>query len=241
MIPALAFLFLTYVVAAVPFGLVLTTLYGGDADIREAGSGNIGATNVVRVYGWGLAAPVLALDVGKGLVPVLLAHLAFPELGTWWLGLTALVAFLGHCYPVYLAFHGGKGVATGAGAMLGVAPAPTAGAAVVWVGVLLLTGRSSLASLTATASLVGLALLLQPDAVGVAVVLALGILQSHVGNIRRLVAGDEKAILRPVRWGRGARQEAPDPAEVLALGPAGTLAPEPWRAAPPDPPAPPES
>ncbi|MCB9663932.1 MAG: glycerol-3-phosphate 1-O-acyltransferase PlsY [Alphaproteobacteria bacterium] len=229
MIPALAFLFLTYLAAAVPFGLVLTMLYGGEADIRQEGSGNIGATNVVRVYGWAMAAPVLALDVGKGLLPVLLARVAFPDLGTWWLGLTALVAFLGHVYPVYLAFHGGKGVATGAGAMLGLAPAPTAGAAVVWGLVLVVTGRSSLASLTATAALVGLALLLQPDALGVATVLALGILQSHVGNIRRLIAGDEQAILRPVRWGRSDRSAAPDPAEVLAMGPAGTAAPEAWR------------
>src|SRR5690606_36079791 len=121
---------------AVPVGVVVTTLFGGDEDVRREGSGNIGATNVARVHGWRLAVPVMILDVGKGLVPVLVAGWAWPGLlpgvELAWLTAVGLVAFLGHCYPIYLAFHGGKGVATGAGAILAIAPLPTLVAVATW-------------------------------------------------------------------------------------------------------------
>lgn len=222
---ALLFLAWTYAFAAVPFGLVLGTLFGEDVDLRVAGSGNIGATNVVRVHGWRLGAVALGLDVLKGLLPVLIARWAWPEAGVTWLGVVSLTAFLAHVYPIYLAFHGGKGVATGAGAMLGVAPGPTSVAVASWVLVLAVSGRSSVASLAATLVLVAAVSVWRPDVALVVLLLAAGIVQSHLPNLRRLVAGDEGAVVQPVRWGRPRR--APDPADLLEAPPAGGDGPVP--------------
>lgn len=226
MIAGLALLLLTWVGAGIPFGVVLTTLYGGDVDIRAAGSGNIGATNVARLYGWRIAGPVLALDMAKGLVPVLFARLAWPEAGVLWLGVVGLVAFLGHCSSVFLELRGGKGVATGAGALLGIVPVPTFAAILTWAGVLALTGRSSVAALVSSASLVLVVALFQPPALPVVALFALGIAFTHRSNIRRIVRGEESTILqplhpklRPVRWKRA---EEPGAADVLAQSPAGT-------------------
>jgi glycerol-3-phosphate acyltransferase PlsY len=228
---AVCFLFLTYLVAAVPFGLLVSTLFGaGDADIRREGSGNIGATNVARVYGWGLAGPVLALDVAKGLVPVLVADAGWPGGGVPWLAVVAGVAFVGHVYPVYLAFHGGKGVATGCGAMLALAPIPTVIAIGAWMVVLAISGKSSVASLSATTVLLVVVSLTSWALLPVVLLLALGIVSSHVDNIRRLLTGQEDAIIQPVRWGRSADLGGPDPARLLEEGPAGldTVVPAVW-------------
>ncbi len=217
----------TYVVAAVPFGVVLTTLWGNDTDLRATGSGNIGATNVARTHGWQIAAPVLALDMLKGLVPVAVASAAWPDLGLWWPAIVAAVAFIGHCWPVFLEFQGGKGVATGAGAMLALTPFATLGAVAVWVSVLALTGKSSLAALVAALSLAGLASWLDPQMFPVVALLCLGISITHLANIRRLVRGEEKQVVRPVRWNRG--QQAPT-ADVLDQSPAGSAGgPAAWR------------
>lgn len=208
----------TYLLAAVPYGLVLTTLFGGETDLRASGSGNIGATNVARTHGWKLAVPALLLDMGKGALPVLGATLLWPEV--WWLPATAgLVAFFAHCWPVYLEFHGGKGVATAAGVMLVLAPWPALGAVGVWLALLGATGRSSVAALTATVALVGLVAWLQPTLLLMAALLMAGIVIRHLTNIRRLVRGEEAAIVRPVRLGREAGQ--PMGAEVLEESPAG--------------------
>jgi acyl phosphate:glycerol-3-phosphate acyltransferase len=225
----LVLLALTYVGASIPFGVVVTTLYGGDTDIRGAGSGNIGATNVARVYDWRLATPVLALDLCKGFVPVLMAQLLWPDLGLWWAALVALVAFAGHCFSFFLEFRGGKGVATGAGAMLAVTPFPTLAAAAVWVSILALTGRSSVAALTATLSLAGFAWWLQPDVLPVVVALGAGVVFTHVANVRRLVRGEESQVIRPVRWGASAT-DGPSATELLEQGPAGNaVQPPQWR------------
>lgn len=223
----LAWVVLTYLVAAVPFGLVLTTLYGGEVDIRSSGSGNIGATNVARVYGWKLAAGALVLDVAKGAVFTGLARLLWPGVGLWFAGVVAATAFLAHCFSVYLEFRGGKGVATGAGGMLAIAPLPTLCSVAVWVVALKTTGRSSVAALLAASSLIGWSYWLDPAAMPVVLFLAAGITYTHVSNIRRLMAGEEAQIVRSVRWGR--RQEL-DPAALLEQGPAGsTVAPPVWR------------
>ena len=223
----LAWVVLTYLVAAVPFGLVLTTVYGGEVDIRSSGSGNIGATNVARVYGWKLGAASLLLDLLKGAVFTLGARLLWPELGIWWPALIAGVAFLAHVFSVYLEFRGGKGVATGAGGMLALSPLPTLLAVAIWGIVLRLTGRSSVAALVAAISLIGLCWWLDPAATWVVLLLAVGIAYTHTSNIRRLVAGEETQIVRPVRFGR---KKDVDPAELLEQGPSGSRdAPPAWR------------
>jgi glycerol-3-phosphate acyltransferase PlsY len=222
-----AFLLLTYLVAAIPFGLVVTTLYGDEADIRSSGSGNIGATNVARVYGWNMAGPVLALDMGKGFLPVLLATWAFGD-SLWFLGLVTLVAFLAHCYPVYLEFRGGKGVATAAGAMLALAPLPTLAAFALWGTLLAGTGRSSVASLGASTSLIGLVLWLDHDVWLIAACIGAGVAFTHIANVRRLVRGEEKAVIRPVRFGRKAATK-PIGADELEQGPAGGATASLWK------------
>jgi glycerol-3-phosphate acyltransferase PlsY len=168
---------------------------------------------------------VLVLDVGKGFLPVLGARLLWPELGTWWPALVAAVAFLGHCYPVYLEFRGGKGVATGAGAMLAVTPGPTLLAGLTWGAVLGLTGRSSVAALTACLALVGLVWWLHPWMLPVALVLGLGIAWTHLANIRRLLRGEEATVVQPVRWRRHPN-DGPTATDVLAQGPSGGAMPD---------------
>jgi glycerol-3-phosphate acyltransferase PlsY len=201
---SLAYLLLVYLIAAIPFVLILTTVWGNGVDLRMAGSGNIGATNVARVFGWRIAAATLLLDLSKGLLPVLLAPF-FGLDGMVWATVIAMVAFLGHCYPVYLEFRGGKGVATGAGGMLGIAPIPTAIAVGIWALLLAISGKSSVASLCAlTATLF----------------LAVGITLTHTPNIRRLVRGEESEVVRPVRLGnRGTTELTAE--EALSQGPGG--------------------
>lgn len=212
-----------------PFGLILTTLWGGDVDLRAAGSGNIGATNVARLYGWRLAAPALALDLLKGLLPSLLAMALWPDRGLWWPAMVGMTAFVGHCYPVFLEFRGGKGVATGAGVMLALAPMPTGLAVIAWLVLLAFTGRSSVAALGATATVVMVSAWLQPSVLVVAILLALAIALRHVSNIRRLVSGTEAEVIQPVRLGR--KKDAHMSAEeALVQGPGGTDASVPlWR------------
>jgi len=213
-----SFLLWTYAIAAIPFGLVITTLFADDRDLRDHGSGNIGATNVARVFGWRFAGPVLLLDIGKGALPVWTAELFWPDAGVAWLALVALTAFVGHCWSVYLEFQGGKGVATGAGALLVLSPPATGLAIATWVLTLALTGRSSVASLLAAIALVLSAALLDPHVLPAVLVLALGVATTHTANIRRLVRGEERQVVRPVRWNR---HPTPTPAELLRQGPAG--------------------
>ena len=216
---------LTYLVSALPFGLILTTLYGDSQDIRASGSGNIGATNVARVYGWRLALPVLFLDLGKGFLPTLGAAWFWPGYGLWWPGLIAATAFLGHCYSVYLEFRGGKGVATGAGGMLAISPVPTTLSILVWGVVVAVTGRSSVGALTAALSLLGFSFWLVPNTIPIVGLLALGIAFTHLSNLRRLVRGEEGQIVRPVRWGRSST----NPIDVIDQGPGGQAVGPLWR------------
>jgi len=212
------FLGWVYLAASVPFGLLLSTLWGRGEDVREAGSGNIGTTNVFRTQGRWVALAVLGLDLGKGLLAVLLARLVWPEGGIAWEAAAALTAFAGHCLPIYLAFRGGKGVATGAGAMIALAPVPAGFAVVTWGVLLALSGRSSIASLGAAAVLVVAVVFLRPDVLVAAGLIALGVGLTHTGNLRRLVEGTEAAVITPIRRGTVATF---DPHELLGRGPAG--------------------
>ena len=143
-------LLLGYALGSIPFGLLLARL-AGKGDIRQIGSGNIGATNVLRTGSKGLAALVLLLDLGKGLAAVLIARHVFGEADSMIAPVcfAALGAVLGHCFPVWLGFRGGKGVATNAGVCFGLALALGFAYAVVWIAMLALLRVSSLAGMSA--------------------------------------------------------------------------------------------
>jgi acyl phosphate:glycerol-3-phosphate acyltransferase len=187
--PTLALL-LGYALGSIPFGVILTRL-GGAGDLRQIGSGNIGATNVLRTGRKGLAAATLLLDLAKGAAAVLLAEALFP--GTAVLG--ALGAFVGHCYPVWLRFHGGKGVATLMGIVVALHwPAGLVYAA-VWLGLLALLRISSLAGMSAAASApVSAAFFGRIDLVLLLLALALIVIWKHRDNIARLMSGTEPRI-----------------------------------------------
>lgn len=180
-----------YVLGAVPFGLILTRA-AGLGDVRDIGSGNIGATNVLRTGNKRLAALTFALDALKGTAAVLLAN-------HWFGGAPAVIAglgaFLGHIYPVWLKFRGGKGVATYLGVILGLAPAAAAVFAGVWLAVAFLTRYSSLAALIA--SLVAPAALFvggNVELAAVAFLLTIILFWKHRANISRLMKGEETKI-----------------------------------------------
>lgn len=179
-----------YLLGSIPFGLLLTR-FAGAGDLRQVGSGNIGATNVLRTGRRGLAAATLLLDLAKGSVAVLLAEWLAPGLGV----LAAAGAFIGHCYPVWLRFRGGKGVATLMGVVLALHwPAGLVYAA-VWLGLLALIRISSVAGIAAAVSApVAAAFMNRFDLVLLLLALALIVLWKHGENIERLLAGTEPRI-----------------------------------------------
>ncbi len=183
---------LGYLLGSIPFGLLLTRA-AGLGDIRRIGSGNIGATNVLRTGRKGLAAATLALDAAKGAAAVLIGARIAGETGLLVAGLAAL---LGHMFPVWLRFRGGKGVATGVGVLLAAAPLPALGAAVVWLAVAVLSRRSSAGALAAcvAAPLLALALGSPAQVRLLALLAALLIAARHHANIRRLLVGTEPRI-----------------------------------------------
>lgn len=181
---------LGYALGSIPFGLLITRIAGA-GDLRSIGSGNIGATNVLRTGRKGLAAATLLLDLLKGLAAVLIAAHFWP--GFAWLG--ALGAFLGHCFPVWLGFKGGKGVATMAGLSFGLAWPVGLAYALTWIGLLLIVRISSIAGMTAAVIAPVAALLLgETQAAGVLAVIAAIVLFQHRENIGRLRAGTEPRV-----------------------------------------------
>jgi glycerol-3-phosphate acyltransferase PlsY len=183
---------LGYLLGSIPFGLILTRLAGGP-DLRSVGSGNIGATNVLRTGRKDLAAATLVLDALKATLACLTAALMFK---TEIAGLAgAAGAFLGHVYPVWLGFRGGKGVATFLGGLIG-ACLPAAGVfAIVWLGVAALTRYSSAAALTASVAAPVCALVVgQQEAALVFGALAILLWIKHSPNIARLMSGSETRI-----------------------------------------------
>jgi glycerol-3-phosphate acyltransferase PlsY len=177
-----------YLLGSIPFGLVLTRL-GGAGDIRDVGSGNIGATNVLRTGRKGLALATLAFDIAKGLLPAWLGHrLLGPDIAV----LAGLGAVLGHCFPVWLSFRGGKGVATAAGVMLGLTPLVVLPALVAFVAVFAATRIVSVASLIAALVAPAAAWWLgHAQAAELYLVFAVIVWLKHAGNIRRLLRGEE--------------------------------------------------
>lgn len=189
MIPLTALL--AYLLGSVPFGIVITRAMGL-GDLRRIGSGNIGATNVLRTGSKPAAFATLVCDVGKGAFAVILARQLLGDTA----GLVAGVgAFAGHCYPLYLGFRGGKGVATFLGTVLALAWPIGLAACATWLAVAILTRLSSLSALAAAAlsPLYAMVLGAEPFAAGLAIMAAFIFLR-HRGNIARLAAGTEPRI-----------------------------------------------
>jgi acyl phosphate:glycerol-3-phosphate acyltransferase len=182
---------LGYLAGSIPFGLLLTKA-AGLGDIRSIGSGNIGATNVLRTGNKALAAATLLLDVLKGFVPVLLAR---HYVGIEAAAIAGAGAFLGHLFPVWLKFKGGKGVATAIGVIAAVAPWIALAACGIWIAVAAVTRYSSLAALVATGLTPFIALIMgRWDAVALGILLGTLIFVKHEANIRRLLKGEEPKI-----------------------------------------------
>ncbi|MEC8425782.1 MAG: glycerol-3-phosphate 1-O-acyltransferase PlsY [Myxococcota bacterium] len=188
MLTALVALFLAYLVGSFPTGLVLAWTWR-DIDVRCHGSGNTGATNVGRIAGRRLGRVTLAIDAAKGLLPVVLSTAVFDD--TAISGAMVLAAVVGHCWSLFLGFRGGKGVATAAGALLGLAPGPGLVATVSWLIVVRTTRRASAAALVAAAVLPLLCALLSPHATWIALCVALLVGWQHRTNIERLLSGTE--------------------------------------------------
>ncbi len=181
---------LGYLLGSVPFGLILTRMFDA-GDIRQIGSGNIGATNVLRTGRKGLAAGTLLLDGAKGFLAVWLAWRWFPEVA----GFAALGAVLGHCFPLWLKFKGGKGVATTLGVSLGLAWPIGAAYAAVWLAMLAVTRISSLSGMAAAiAAPIAAALIGRVELVPVLAAIAVIVLILHRANIARLRAGTEPKV-----------------------------------------------
>jgi glycerol-3-phosphate acyltransferase PlsY len=184
---------LAYLLGAVPFGLVIARLLGL-GDLRQIGSGNIGATNVLRTGNKPAAAATLLLDAGKGAIAVLIARaLIGPDAAQ----VAGAAAFLGHCFPVYLGFKGGKGVATFLGTLLALAWPVGLAACGTWLVVAGALRISSLAALIAAATSPIWALVLgRGDAAALAAFLAVLVWIRHRANIARLLDGTEPRIGR---------------------------------------------
>ncbi|MBA1157177.1 glycerol-3-phosphate 1-O-acyltransferase PlsY [Microvirga mediterraneensis] len=179
-----------YLLGSIPFGLIFTRM-AGLGDVRKIGSGNIGATNVLRTGRKGLAAATLLGDALKGTVAVVVAA----QWGTQFAIVAALGAFLGHLFPVWLRFKGGKGVATFIGVLIGLKPLAALIFCLIWLGVAFVSKYSSLSALIASAATpVVLWLLGEPGMAGVAIILVALLWWKHSQNISRLLAGTEGKI-----------------------------------------------
>ena len=189
--PASALL-IGYLLGSIPFGVILTRVAGA-GDLRQIGSGNIGATNVLRTGRKGLAAATLLLDMLKGLAAVLIVERLFPGEGV----LAAAGAFVGHCYPVWLRFRGGKGVATLMGIVVALHWPIGVVYAVVWLALLAGLRISAVAGMAAAISApVAAALWGRFDLVMLLLALGLLVIWKHGDNIERLLAGTEPRIGR---------------------------------------------
>ena len=182
---------LGYLFGSIPFGLLLTR-WSGRGDIREVGSGNIGATNVLRTGSKPLAALTLVLDCLKGTAAILLARAIWPDTSGVFAGTGAM---LGHLYPVWLGFKGGKGVATFFGVLIAIMPLAAMVYAAVWILLLLTIRISSVAGMTAAISApITAAVRGDETYFPMLLGLALLVLWKHRENIRRLLAGSEPRI-----------------------------------------------
>jgi len=185
MLAVLCLILFAYLAGSVSFGLLIAHLQGRP-DLRQSGSGNIGATNVTRIMGKTAGILTLLGDGAKGLLPVIVAQ--------WWttspmvIAAVALAAVIGHMFPVYYGFRGGKGVATALGVFLPTLPLPLLGGLIVWLLVVVIWHYVSVGSILAaiTLPMLAAAMAYPPPLVGVALVVALLIVYKHRSNIQRL-------------------------------------------------------
>lgn len=188
--PYYAGFMLAYLLGSIPFGLLLTQI-AGLGDIRKIGSGNIGATNVLRTGNKPLALAVLLLDGGKGAVAVLIAWRFGPDMAVF----AAAGAVLGHCFPVWLKFRGGKGVATTLGVLLALDFPVGAIACLAWVAAAFLFRMSSLAALLAMAGApIAAQFLSAPQIRDATALIAVLVILRHWANIKRIASGEEPKI-----------------------------------------------
>jgi glycerol-3-phosphate acyltransferase PlsY len=187
---------LAYLLGSIPFGYLIVKL-GQGRDIREAGSGNIGAANVTREVGTAAGVATLLLDAAKGFAAVWIAA-RYTDQELTWMVIAAIAAMLGHMFPLWLRFRGGRGVATGAGVFLPICWPAVAGAIAIWAIVLVFWRYVSLASMAAAASLPLLVYLLYAPGHAPSRALSLGtslaailIIAKHRPNIERLLSGTE--------------------------------------------------
>ena len=188
------FVVVSYLLGSIPFGLLLTRWFSG-RDVRQAGSGNIGATNVARVAGKTIGAVVLLLDAGKGALPVYFAVQQFPsDLDLQ--ALVAFAAFAGHVFPVWLRFKGGKGVATAAGVSAVLMPIPMLVALIVFVALVAAFRVASIASLSSAfvLSLAAMVVKTPVEYVCLSIAMFLLMLFTHRGNISRLLKRTENRV-----------------------------------------------
>lgn len=180
-----------YLIGATPTSYLVGRARG--IDLRQHGSGNLGATNAYRVLGWKAATPIFIIDIAKGWFPTAFFPLWDGSASPTWALAYGFAAIVGHVYSVYVGFRGGKGVATGAGVFLALAPWAVLAGLVAWAAIVLLTGYVSLASITAALLLPVLVLVLQGASTVFWLALALGafVIYAHRGNIGRLRRGEE--------------------------------------------------
>jgi len=195
---AVLWLLASYFVGAIPTSYLLSRLFAG-IDLRQHGSGNLGATNLYRVLGWKYAIPAALVDIAKGVIPVLVFAPQVSDSQLFALG-CGVAALLGHVFSVFVGFKGGKGVATAAGVMLGLAPLALTVAAVVWALLVKLTGYVSVGSIAAAAVLPLAVYLLEdstsPALLWIATAIAAGVILLHRRNIQRLLKGTENRFGR---------------------------------------------
>lgn len=194
----------SYLMGAIPTSFLVGKAFKG-IDLRQHGSKNLGATNVYRIMGWRYAIPVGIFDVAKGAVPVLIIGPAASTLD-WFPLVCGVMAVVGHVFSVFVGFKGGKGVATSAGVVLGMAPMAVGVCLVIWALVVWISGYVSLGSVMAVGVFPALVWVLYParrESIWLYIALAAVIIWMHRGNIKRLVAGTEN------RFGRHARRSDP--------------------------------
>ena len=206
----LALILIAYLLGSIPFSYLVVRIFAG-ADIRQHGSRNVGATNVARTFGKAPGVIALLLDIAKGYAVIVIARMLVtrpewpfePGLAPWqsremWVALAGLIAVLAHMFPVWLQFHGGKGVATALGAFLALDPKVIAGAIIVFAIVLLLSRYVSLASIVSAASVPVFFRYLLNDApfwhIVISIGIAIAVILKHHSNIARLAQGTERKL-----------------------------------------------